>query len=308
MSVALVTGAASGIGAAIAAGLARDGWRVAGFDLRPSECELACTGDVTEPVAVQAAADRAERELGPVDALISAAGYYEMVPFGELDADRWQRMLLVHLGGFFNCTRAVLPGMLSRGGGQIVAISSELAVGGGDGDAHYAAAKGAIIGLVRSLAAEVAASGIRVNSVAPGPTDTPLLAADSPWRAPEYLATLPARRLARPDEIAATVRFVLGAAFMTGEVVSVNSGAVILCPFGPKILWPWSPGPPRASAPPSPAGSRAWAPGSRSTTFPDAGTWRPWPSRSAASRPRPTCQTVSRCSTWCGGSRRRPGR
>jgi NAD(P)-dependent dehydrogenase (short-subunit alcohol dehydrogenase family) len=239
VSVAFVTGAASGIGAAIASGLAGDGWQVAGFDLRPSACELACTGDVTEPVAVQAAADRAERELGPVNALVTAAGYYEMVPFGELDADRWQRMLQVHLGGFVNCTRAVLPGMLARGSGQIVAISSELAVGGGDGDAHYAAAKGAVIGLVRSLAAEVAGAGIRVNSVAPGPTDTPLLAPDSPWRAPEYLATLPAGRLARPDEIAATVRFVLGAAFMTGEVVSVNSGAVILCPLGSMDPWPW---------------------------------------------------------------------
>jgi NAD(P)-dependent dehydrogenase (short-subunit alcohol dehydrogenase family) len=118
--------------------------------------------------------------------------------------------------------------MLARRVGHIVAISSELAVGGGDGDAHYAAAKGAIIGLVRALAAEVAPQGVRVNSVAPGPTDTPLLAPDSPWREPAYLATLPARRLATAAEIAATVRFVLTeGSFMVGEVVSVNSGAVI---------------------------------------------------------------------------------
>ena len=97
------------------------------------------------------------------------------------------------------------------------AITSELAIGGGDGDAHYAAAKGAIIGLVRSLAVEVAGRGVRVNAIAPGPTDTPLLAADSPWRAPEYLATLPNRRLTRPDEIAEVVSFLLNTDFYVGE-------------------------------------------------------------------------------------------
>ncbi len=226
--MALVTGAASGIGAAVTRELRSRGWRVAGFDLRPSDCDLPVTGDVTDPAAVTAAVARVTTELGPVRALVTAAGYYEMIPFEELTAEQWQRMLRVHLGGLANAARAVLPGMLERGAGQIVAVSSELAVGGGDGDAHYAAAKGAIIGLVRSLAAEVAGRGVLVNSVAPGPTDTPLLAPDSPWRAPDYLATLPVGRLARPDEIAATVRFVVEeGSFLVGEVVSVNSGAVI---------------------------------------------------------------------------------
>jgi 2-hydroxycyclohexanecarboxyl-CoA dehydrogenase len=218
--VALVTGAASGIGAAIAADLAAAGYRVAGFDLRPSAAGLSLTGDVTD-------AQEAERVLGPLDVLVTAAGFYEIIPFSEISPAQWQRMLSVHLGGVENFARAVLPGMKRRRAGNIVAISSELAIGGGDGDAHYAAAKGAIIGLVRSLAAEVAPDGIRVNSVAPGPTDTPLLAPDSPWREPGYLATLPARRLATPDEIAAAVRFVLGNGFLVGEVVSINSGAVI---------------------------------------------------------------------------------
>jgi NAD(P)-dependent dehydrogenase (short-subunit alcohol dehydrogenase family) len=224
--VALVTGAASGIGAAIAADLAGT-YRVAGFDLRPSSTDLPLTGDVTDPSAAAQAVSAAERALGPVDVLVTAAGYYEMIPFGEITGDQWERMLRVHLGGLANFARAALPGMLRRRAGNIVAVSSELAVGGGDGDAHYAAAKGAIIGLVRSLAAEAAAAGVRVNSVAPGPTDTPLLAPDSPWREPGYLATLPARRLATPAEIAAAVRFVLGSGFLVGEVVSVNSGAVI---------------------------------------------------------------------------------
>ena len=139
-------------------------------------------------------------------------------------------MLRVHLGGLRNVARAVLPSMIERRTGSIVAITSELAVGGGDAEAHYAAAKGAIIGLVRSLAAEVAGDGVRVNAVAPGPTDTPLLAADSPWRAPEYLATLPAGRLARPDgdrRSRAVSRRSTMPRFCTGEVFSPNSGAVI---------------------------------------------------------------------------------
>lgn len=226
--VALVTGAASGIGAAVAQELRSRGWRVAGFDLRPSACDLPLTGDVTDSAAVTAAVARVTAELGPVGALVTAAGYYEMIPFEQLTPEGWQRMLRVHLGGLVTAVRAVLPGMLELGAGRIVAVSSELAIGGGDGDAHYAAAKGAIIGLVRSLAAEVAGSGVLVNSVAPGPTDTPLLDPDSPWRAPEYLATLPVRRLAWPAEIAAAVRFVLEeGSFLVGEVVSVNSGAVI---------------------------------------------------------------------------------
>ena len=226
-AVALVTGAASGIGAAIAADLAAAGYSVAGFDLRPSSVGLPLTGDVTDPAAAARAVSAAESALGPLDVLVTAAGFYEIIPFGEIAPAQWQRMLSVHLGGLANFARAALPGMTRRRAGNIVAISSELAVGGGDGDAHYAAAKGAIIGLVRSLAAEAAPDGVRVNSVAPGPTDTPLLAPDSPWRAPGYLATLPARRLATPAEIAATVRFVLGNPFLVGEVVSVNSGAVI---------------------------------------------------------------------------------
>ncbi|MBW8710382.1 MAG: SDR family oxidoreductase, partial [Mycobacterium sp.] len=140
------------------------------------------------------------------------------------------RMLRVHLGGLRNVTRSVLPSMLERGSGSIIAITSELAIGGADGGgAHYAAAKGAIIGLVRSLAVEVAGRGVRVNAIAPGPADTPLLPADSPWRAPEYLSTVPNRRLTRPEEIAEVVRFLLDddADFCVGEVLSPNGGTVI---------------------------------------------------------------------------------
>jgi NAD(P)-dependent dehydrogenase (short-subunit alcohol dehydrogenase family) len=151
-----------------------------------------------------------------------------MLPVSDITADQWRRMLAVHLGGTANLARATLPSMLGEGDGAFVAITSELAVGGGAEDAHYAAAKGAILGLVRSLAAEVAPRGVRVNAVAPGPTDTPLIGPDSPWRAPEYLATLPLRRLVTPEEVALCVAFLLDeGTFCVGEVLNVNAGAVI---------------------------------------------------------------------------------
>ncbi|MUL78513.1 SDR family NAD(P)-dependent oxidoreductase [Mycolicibacterium sp. CBMA 226] len=217
--VAVVTGASSGIGAAVAAVL--EGYDVVGLDLN----EPAPFGvDVSDAVAVT---DAMRRVPGPIDVVVSAAGHYESIPIADITREQLHRMLRVHLGGLRNVVRAVLPSMIERRTGAIVAITSELAVGGGEADAHYAAAKGAIIGFVRSLAAEVAEYGIRINAVAPGPTDTPLLAADSPWRAAGYLKTLPARRLARPAEVAAAVRYLVEAQFCTGEVLSPNSGAVI---------------------------------------------------------------------------------
>jgi len=229
-SVAVVTGTASGIGKAISLELRSVGWQVAGIDLQPSPgCELSLIADVTEAHAIAQAVKVASAELGPVTAVVSAAGYYETVAVSEVTEEQWRQMLRVHLGGFLNLMRAVLPEMLARRAGSIVAITSELAVGGGGGgDAHYSAAKGALQGMMRSLAAEVAPAGVRVNAVAPGPTDTPLLAADSPWRAPEYLQTLPTGRLTRPEEVALCVAYLLDSGtFCVGETLNPNSGAVI---------------------------------------------------------------------------------
>jgi 2-hydroxycyclohexanecarboxyl-CoA dehydrogenase len=226
--VAVVTGAASGIGAAVATSLRRAGFLVSGLDLVASDTDLPCLVDMADKSSVEVAIARTEAALGPISAIVSAAGYYEMLPFSEITPEAWRRMLRVHLGGLTNLVRATLAGMVERGEGTIVAITSELAIGGGSEDAHYAAAKGAIIGFVRSLAAEVAPQGVRVNAVAPGPCDTPLLAPDSSWRDPAYLATLPAGRLASPEEIAAAVQFLVDdGSFVVGEVISVNSGAVI---------------------------------------------------------------------------------
>jgi 2-hydroxycyclohexanecarboxyl-CoA dehydrogenase len=226
--VALVTGAASGIGAATAGRLAERGFAVAGIDLNPSPTELSLQVDVTDLAAMRAAAERVAEELGPASVLVTAAGAYEMTPVAEIDDERWRRMLALHIGGVANACWAVLPGMLAAGWGSVVTISSELAIAGGDGDAHYAAAKGAIIGLTRSLGWELAPLGIRVNSVAPGPTDTPLLGPDSPWRDPAYLASLPLGRLVTPEEVADTVLFVVEeGSYFAGQTLSPNAGAVI---------------------------------------------------------------------------------
>jgi 2-hydroxycyclohexanecarboxyl-CoA dehydrogenase len=226
--VAVVTGAASGIGSAIAALLAERGWRVAGLDLDESATELSFRVDVTDREAVKAAAERTAEELGPPTLLVTAAGVYEQAPVADIDDERWRRMLAIHLGGVANACWTVLPGMLAKGAGTIVTISSELALAGGGNDAHYVAAKGAILGFTRSLGVELAPRGIRVNSVAPGPTDTPLLAADSPWRAPDYLATLPLGRRVTPDEVAQTVLYLVEeGTYFAGQTISPNAGAVI---------------------------------------------------------------------------------
>jgi 2-hydroxycyclohexanecarboxyl-CoA dehydrogenase len=227
--VAVVTGAASGIGAACAALLRERGWRTAGIDLNAADTDMGATVDVTDRAAVAGAVDDVVQRFGRVDLAVSAAGYYEEgIDVVDITRTQWDRMLAVILGGTVNVCAAVLPAMLDRGRGSIVAISSELALGGSATDLHYVAAKGAVLGLVKSLAVEVAHTDIRVNAVAPGPTDTPLLAKTSVWRDPEYLATLPLRRLVTPQEIAATVYYLAteGSAYC-GEVLSPNAGAVI---------------------------------------------------------------------------------
>jgi 2-hydroxycyclohexanecarboxyl-CoA dehydrogenase len=227
--VAVISGAASGIGAACAGLLRRSGWRTAGIDLNPSDTDLPAQADVRDRAAVQDAVDRAAARFGRIDLLVTAAGYYEEgIDVADITMAQWDRMLAVILGGTVNCCAAVLPYLLRRGNGGIIAISSELALAGSATDLHYVAAKGAVLGLVKSLAMEVAHTAIRVNAVAPGPTDTPLLVPESLWRKPDYLATLPLGRLVRPDEIASAVYYLATEGSMyCGEVLSPNAGAVI---------------------------------------------------------------------------------
>jgi 2-hydroxycyclohexanecarboxyl-CoA dehydrogenase len=226
---AVITGAASGIGAACARLLREKGWRTAGIDLNDSDTDLAARVDVTDRAGVARAVDAAAGRFGRIDLAVTAAGYYEEgIDVAEITSAQWDRMLAVILGGTVHTCAAVLPHMLARGQGVIVAISSELALAGSATDLHYVAAKGAVLGLVKSLAMEVAETDIRINAVAPGPTDTPLLAADSLWRKPDYLATLPLSRLVTPQEVAHCVYYLATEGSMyCGEVLSPNAGAVI---------------------------------------------------------------------------------
>ena len=196
-----------------------------------SDTDLSLRADVLlDRALVTAAVDQVIEQFGGSTCWSPRAGYYqEGIDVTDITVAQWDRMLAVILGGTVNCCAAVLPHMLSRGQGAIVAISSELAL---RRRCHRPALRGGqgceILGLIKSLALEVAETGIRVNAVAPGPTDTPLLAADSLWREPPYLASLPLGQLVKPSEIASAVYYLATEGSMyCGEVLSPNAGAVI---------------------------------------------------------------------------------
>jgi 3-oxoacyl-[acyl-carrier protein] reductase len=238
MNVAIVTGAGSGIGRAIAAQLASDGYKVLVNDFRTEAAEavaaeiggLACGGDVSSEADVAAMVAKAEASFGPVTHLINNAGHVHQGRFTDLTVQDFDRMIAVHLRGTFLCTQAVLKGMLARGQGVIVNIASQLGQIGGIELVHYSAAKAGIIGLTKALAREVSAQGVRVNAVAPGPINTPLvrsLSAD--WQRAKA-AELPLGRFGEPEEVAATVAFLCSpaASLFVGQTLGPNSGDVML--------------------------------------------------------------------------------
>jgi 2-hydroxycyclohexanecarboxyl-CoA dehydrogenase len=222
---ALLTGAAGGIGTATAAALEAQGCEVIGVDLPRSGGDVSAA-DVSDAAAVERLILEAEREGGPIDVLVNCAGIDVEIDFVDISHSDWRTMLGVHLGGTFNTCRVLGPLMYKRRRGSIVNVSSELALAGSTNEAHYATAKGAIIGFTKALALELAPH-VRVNSVAPGPTDTAML--KGPWRSEEYYATLPTRHVSTPEGIGATIAFVASekAGFLTGQIVSPNSGTVI---------------------------------------------------------------------------------
>ena len=238
MNVAIVTGAGSGIGRAISVQLAAEGYKVLVNDFRTEAAEavaaeiggLACGGDVSNEADVAAMVAKAEASFGPVTHLINNAGHVHQGRFTELNVEEFDRMIAVHLRGTFLCTQAVLKGMLARGQGVIVNIASQLGQIGGIELVHYSAAKAGIIGLTKALAREVSAQGVRVNAVAPGPINTPLvrsLSAD--WQRAKA-AELPLGRFGEPEEVAATVAFLCSpaASLFVGQTLGPNSGDVML--------------------------------------------------------------------------------
>jgi len=241
--VALVTGAGSGIGRAIAEKLAKNGERVVVNDLNGATAEevvarikesggeaVAAPGDVSDPEAVQQTMAAAREAYGPPEILVNNAGFLQQKRFVDLTVEDFDRMIAVHLRGTFLCTHAVLPDMLSRGQGIVINMASQLGQIGGVELCHYSSAKAGIIGLTKSLAREVSAQGVRANAVAPGPINTELvLGLSEDWRRAKA-AELPLGRFGEPWEVAETVAFLAsdGATLYVGQTLGPNSGDVML--------------------------------------------------------------------------------
>ncbi|MCK8784927.1 3-oxoacyl-ACP reductase FabG [Roseomonas sp. NAR14] len=234
---ALVTGASSPIGAAVARRLAADGARLilhahanparaealaAGIAAAGGTAEVACF-DVTDHAAC---ADAAARLLasGPVQIVVHNAGTHDDVPLAGMSEAQWRGVIDVSLNGFFNVVRPLLLPMMGTRWGRIVAMSSVSAIMGNRGQANYAAAKAGLIGAMRALSLECAPRGITVNAVAPGLIESPAVAA---VLTPERIAAMvPARRAGRPEEVAELVGFLASAraGYITGQTVSINGG------------------------------------------------------------------------------------
>lgn len=241
----IITGGAGGIGSATSRRFARAGAKVAVFDLNLEAAQkvaaaiqadggvaLAVRCDITSRAEVDAAVATTEAELGPIDVLVNNAGWDVFKPFTKTVPAEWDRLIAINLTGALHMHHAVLPGMVARGGGRIVNIASDAARGGSSGEAVYAACKGGLVALSKTLAREHARHQITVNVVCPGPTDTALLAGVAEGAAnPEKLIdafkkAIPLGRLGQPDDLAGAIAFFGSdeAAFITGQVISVSGG------------------------------------------------------------------------------------
>ena len=240
--VAIVTGAASGIGLATAKTLAREGAYVFLADINDENGEKVAGEirnegnqaefihlDVTDSNSINEFKDKVTASKPAVDIIAHVAGWGKIQPFVENTPDFWNQVIALNLMGPIMLTRAFLDGMIEQNSGKIIVVASDAGRVGSMGETVYSAAKGGAIAFCKSLAREVARFKINVNSVCPGPTDTPLLAAVPEKHQEAFIRATPLRRLAKPEELADAVLFFASdqSSFITGQVLSVSGGLVI---------------------------------------------------------------------------------
>jgi 2-hydroxycyclohexanecarboxyl-CoA dehydrogenase len=242
--VALVTGGASGIGKAVVLALAARGARVGVCDLNAAGAEavaaeiggdsLSVPMDVTDAASVRAGVASAVESLGAPDVLVNAAGWDQIMRFLDTDEAFWDRVIAINFLGVVATCHAVLPHMVERGSGAVVNVASEAGRAGSSGEAVYSGAKGAVIAFSKAIAREVARSGVRVNVVTPGLTDTPFLQRNIDEGHGKLMEAMvkatPLRRLSTPEEVAEAILFLASdrAAFTTGDTLSVSGGLVMM--------------------------------------------------------------------------------
>jgi 2-dehydro-3-deoxy-L-rhamnonate dehydrogenase (NAD+) len=217
---ALVTGGASGIGAATAARLRESGAEVAVFDREPVEGYVSLTGDISSSAEVNAAVTEAERALGKIDVLVNSAGVPgESIRTTEVSDEEWQKVFAINANGSFYMCRAVLPGMIERGYGRIVLVASIAGKEGNPMAAAYSASKAAVIAMTKAIGKDVAGSGVLVNCIAPAVIETPILAGLSQDHIDYMVERIPLGRMGKADEVAAL------ACFLASEDLSFSTGA-----------------------------------------------------------------------------------
>ena len=236
--VALVTGSSRGIGAATAALLARKGFAVCinyleqrekaealVAQLRAEQCTVMCVqADVSDRTQVDAMVRKIEEQLGHVSLLVNNAGIARYRQFQDVEPETLQRVFAVNYGGCFHCSQAVIGPMLHAHEGCIINISSIWGLHGASCESVYSSTKHAIIGLTRSLAAEFALSGIRVNCVAPGVIDTDMIQALGEETLEQLRGEMPFRRFGTPEEVAESVWHLASSKYITGQVLTVDGG------------------------------------------------------------------------------------